>query len=176
MGARRIPTRTRPWLSLALIALVAAIVLVNFLRDGRSEPPAQPPPTPSQKTPEKIPVLLHILVIEADKKSDHLDKKVEQYKAAMPGFKGAKLLDELSATAEEGASVSLEIMRQNGKSRLLRVTVQDVTPDKTVKLRIAIDQMKFSADTTHKNGGTLVIHHPLSKDKALFLAVTPRVP
>jgi hypothetical protein len=140
---------------------------------ARSQPatPAPPPPTP----PEAKPVRIHILVIEGDKKSDHFDKKLEALRKAMPGYKGAKLLDELDASAEEGASVSLEILRQSGKSRLLRVTVQDVTPEKSVKLKVAIDALKFSTVTTHKNGATLVVRHPLSADKALFLAVTPKV-
>jgi hypothetical protein len=124
---------------------------------------------------QKIPVKLHILVMEADKRSDHLDKKLAPFKDAMPGFKGARLLDELDASAEEGASVSLEIMKKNGKSRLLRVTVDDVTPENAIKLKIAVDELKFSTHTTHKNGATLLIQHPLSKEKALFLAVTPRV-
>jgi hypothetical protein len=156
------------------VVITGSVVLANLLREARSEPPAQPPAA----VLEKVPVQLHILVIEADKKSDRIDKAIELYKPAMPGYRGGKLLDELNASAEEGASVSLEIMRQNGKSRLLRVTVEDVTPppEKNIKLRVAIDALKFNAETTHKNGATLLIHHPLSKDKALFLAVTPKVP
>jgi hypothetical protein len=144
-----------------------------------SQPAPQPPvltATAAHAPPAPTPVKIHILVIEADKKAEHFDKRLEPFRKAMPGYKGAKLLDELDASAEEGASVSLEILRQSGKSRLLRVTVQDVgDTTKTVKLKVAIDALKFSTVTTHKNGATLVVGHPLSGDKALFLAVTPKV-
>lgn len=120
-------------------------------------------------------VQIHILVIEADKKAEHFDKRVERYRNAMPGYKGATLLDELSATAEQGGSVSLGILRQSGKSRLLKVTVDAITPDQKIKLRVSVDGLKFNAQTTHKNGATLLVRHPMPGDKALFLAVTPRM-
>lgn len=120
-------------------------------------------------------VEIHIVVIEGDKRSSDFDLRLDALRAAMPGYSGAKLLDELSASAVEGSSVSLEILRESGAPRLLRVTVRKLEPDGTVKLRVAIDAFKFSADTTHKNGATLVVRCPLSDPKALFLAVTPKV-
>jgi hypothetical protein len=131
-------------------------------------------PMPSKK--EAKPVAIHILVIEGDKKGKELDKKIDaQLRSAMPGYGGAKVLDELTTSVEEGSSVSLEILRQSGVSRLLKVTVRNVDPNGTVHLTVAIDALKFSADTTHEKSGRFVVRHPLSEDKALFLAVTPKL-
>lgn len=125
---------------------------------------------------EAKPVAIHILVIEGDKKGKEVDKRIDAaLKSAMPGYTGAKVLDELTTSVEEGSSVSLEILRKSGESRLLKVTVRSVDPNGTVHLNVAIEALKFSADTTHEKSGRLVVRHPLSEDKALFLAVTPKL-
>jgi hypothetical protein len=56
---------------------------------------------------------------------------------------------------------------------MLTVKVLDVQSE-TIKLRVAIPDFKFSADTTHKKGGTILVAHKRGADEALFLAVTPR--
>lgn len=122
---------------------------------------------------ESKPVAINIYVIEADKKSSDFDDKLKDLKNAMPGYSGAKILDELNTKVEEGSSVSLEIMRRSGEARLMKVTVLDVDNQGTVKLHIAIDELKFSSDTTHKKGARLVVGKALSDTKALFLAVKP---
>ena len=137
---------------------------------------AQSPPA-SAAANEPKPVKLHILVIEADKKSGDWDKRIADMRSAMPGYKSAKVLDELEASTEEKSSVSLEIMRQSGQPRLLKVSVRKVEADKTVKLRLEIEALKFKMDTTHEKGvGRIVVAKPMPGDKALFFAVTPASP
>jgi hypothetical protein len=132
----------------------------------------------AQQAPDKKeskPVAINILVIEGDEKQGSFDPRLERLKKSMPGYTGAKLLDELRTNVEEGSSVSLEIMKQSGQSRLLRVTVQNVEPNGTVRLQVAIDALKLKTDTTHEKGATFMVRHPMPGNKALFLAVTPKL-
>jgi hypothetical protein len=133
---------------------------------------AQVPEREQQKAPQSVSV--NILVIEGDSKKGDFDPRLEKLKNALPGVKGAKVLDELKTKSEEGSSVSLEIMRQSGDARLLKVMVRKVEPDGSIRLRLVIEALKFSIDTKHENGATIVVRHPLSEDKSLFLAVTPK--
>lgn len=121
------------------------------------------------------PVQLNILVVEADKAGKGFPERLAPYKDGMPGFTGGKLLDELNTATEEGSSVSLEILKQSGESRILKVTVRKVEADSTVKLRVAIAALKLQIDTTHEKSGTVIVAHELSKQKALFLVITPKV-
>jgi hypothetical protein len=125
-------------------------------------------------------VAINILVIEADKKSTTFDKQVEPLKGSLPGYTGGKVLDELKTSIEVGSSVSLEIARQSGEKRLLKVTLRKVAPDGSIRLRVAIDAIKFDSDTTHPkkpdgSHGTIVVGKAISAEKALFLAVTPQL-
>lgn len=121
-------------------------------------------------------VQLHILVIEASKEKGPIDPRLESLKDNMLGYTAAKVVDEVSAKADEGSSVSMEIVRKSKEPRLLKVTVLKVTPDKNITMKVAIDAIKFSAEPTHKSGSTFLLGHKLPNDKALFLAVTPKVP
>lgn len=148
--------------------LQAALLALFVIGASRASSAQAPKRSPRQ-------VQIHILVIEGDKTSSDFEKSLERWRNAMPGYTGAKLVDELNATVEEDSSVSLEILRRSGTPRLLRVTVRKIEPDHTVKLRVAIDALKLSTDTTHKNGATLVVGNPLSGTRALFLAITPKL-
>jgi hypothetical protein len=127
------------------------------------------------------PVTVHIQVIEASKKGD-FDKRLAALKTperdALPGYEGAKLVDEVEAQIEPGASVSLEIM---SKSKVLKVTLLKVDPDQTIRLKVAIDAFKFSAETKHQKGkaatghSMVMVGHPTGKESAVFLAVTPKL-
>ena len=119
------------------------------------------------------PVNIRVQVIEGTNKSTEQDPRIASLKTAIVGYTGAKLLDELEVKVEPKASISLEIL---GRSQILKVTVLDVDKDGTVKLRVAIDSFKFSANTTHKkNNATVVLAHKTGPDTALFLAVTPKL-
>ncbi len=118
-------------------------------------------------------VNIHIQVIEASTSSKKFDPALVKLKKAFRGYQGARLVDQLEAKVKKGASVSLQILR---KSRLLRVTFKERNPDGSVKLNVAIDALKFSADTTHKNkNATVVVSHETSATTAVFLAVTPKL-
>lgn len=176
------------WLRAALVALgpivlyASAPALPSLTFGVRAALADTPPAAPAgeahkEAAPAKqTKVAVHIVVIEADKKSKEMDKRAEPFRKKMPGYEGAKVLDELTAPVEEGSSVSLEIMKKSKEPRLLKVTVQKVEPDKSTSLHVSIDALKFDADTRHKNNGTLLVAKPLSDSKALFLAITPKVP
>lgn len=120
---------------------------------------------------QATPVTVRIQVIEARKKGA-FDPKITSLKSAMPGYEGAKLVDELETKVEPGGSVSLEIL---DKKRVLKVTVVDVAADGVVKLKLDIDAFKMSTTTKHvRDNATVVVAKPLDADKALFLAVTTR--
>src|SRR5690349_18076881 len=77
------------------------------------------------QAPEAKRVAINIVVIEADKKSKNFDERLAPLRKAIPeNYTGAKILDDLKTSAEEGSSVSLEISRSSGEARLLRVTVR----------------------------------------------------
>lgn len=117
---------------------------------------------------------VRIQVIEATKKSETLDPKLEPLRKNILnlGWKGAKLLDELETAVEPKATISLDILN---KQHMLKVTVLSVEND-TVKLKVEIPEFKFSANTTHKKGmATVLVAKDTGPDTALFLAVTPKI-
>lgn len=125
-------------------------------------------------------VQLHLVVIEASKagetaRPDAVAPKVfEQIKEF--GYPSVRVVDSLDATVEDEASISLQISPNPGDERakqMLKVTVIDKKADVT-KLKIALPSMKFSAETEHKKGGTILVAARKTKDGALFLAVTPK--
>lgn len=121
---------------------------------------------------EVKPVTIRIKIIEA-KKTGSFDPKLESFRAALPGFDGAKLLDELETKVEPGGAVSLEIL---DKKRVLKVTVLEVQKDATVKLKVEIEAFKFSANTTHlRDKATTIVGKMIEKDTGLYLAVTTRL-
>ena len=116
---------------------------------------------------------IRIQVIEATKSGKGFDKRLAKLKDGIVGYNGAKLVDEIVAKVEPGASVSLEILK---RSQVLKVKLREVQPDGTVKLSVAIEAFKFAANTTHKKGrATVLVAHRTGKDTALFLAVTPEI-
>lgn len=117
------------------------------------------------------PVTVRIQVIEAQKKGT-VDPKIASLASAMPGYEGAKLVDELETKVEPGGSVSLEIL---DKKRVLKVTVVEVDKAGVVKLKLEIEAFKMSTSTKHvRDNATVVVGKPLDADKGLFLAVTTR--
>lgn len=132
---------------------------------------------PSAAPAKDGPVQVHILVIEASKKGSGYDPKLDTAKLSSQikdaGFPKATVLDALQASVEPDAQVSLQIRGMPEKSRMLTVKVLEVQADDTIRLRLAIPEFKFSADTTHKKGGTILVAHKRGPDEALFLAVTP---
>ena len=118
-------------------------------------------------------VKIEVQVIEASTKLKKFDPKLAKLKKAFRGFSGATIVDELQASVSQGSSISLEILR---KSRLLKVTFRELAKDGSIKLRVAIDAFKFSAETVHKKkNATVVVAHETSETSAIFLAVTPKL-
>lgn len=108
-------------------------------------------------------------------KTGPLDKRLAYLKNRLPGFTGARLLDEIERVVEKKASVSMEIL---DKSKVLKVTVTKVEPE-LVRLSLAIEAFNFKTSTTHTRGNATVVvgwPQPNTKDpnKALFVAVSPR--
>lgn len=132
---------------------------------------------PASSPAQAGPVQVDILVIEASKKGSGYDPKLDAAKLSGQlkdaGFPKATVLDALQATVEPDAQVSLQIRGMPEKSRMLTVKVLEVQADGTIRLRLAMPDFKFSADTTHKKGGTILVAHKRGADEALFLAVTP---
>ncbi len=117
------------------------------------------------------PITVRIQVIEANKKGQ-VDPKIASLKSAMPGYEGAKLVDELETKVEPGGSVSLEIL---DKKQVLKVTVVEVDKDGVVKLKLEVAAFKMATSTKHvRDNATVVVGKPLDGDKGLFLAVTTR--
>lgn len=121
------------------------------------------------------PVQIKISVIEASKRSKTFDPRIGALEKGIVGFSGAKLLDEVSAKVEPGASVSIEFRAGERKRReMLRVTVRDAKAAGPIQLTVEIVAFKFEATTTHKkSGATVFVAHPTGDDTALFLAITP---
>ena len=118
-------------------------------------------------------IKIQVQVIEASTQSKGIDPQLSKLKKAFRGYKSAKLVDKLEAKVQKGSSISLEILR---KSRLLSVTFQELKPDGSIQLKVAIDAFKFSAQTTHKKkNATVVVAHETSDSSAIFLAVTPKL-
>jgi len=118
-------------------------------------------------------IKIHVQVIEASTKTKGIDPQLKKLKKAFRGYQGAKIVDQLEATVVKGSSISLEILR---KSRLLSVTFKDLAKDGSIRLKVAIDAFKFSAETTHKKkNATVVLAHETSDTSAIFLAVTPKL-
>lgn len=116
------------------------------------------------------PVKIQIKVIEASRTSKKFDKKLESLKDKLPGYTGARLVDELDAKADVGGAVTLEIKE---RKQILKVKVLEFKKD-VVKLEVSIPQLKLSTKTTHKkNNATFIVAHKTGKDTALFLAITP---
>ena len=90
------------------------------------------------------------------------------------GFEGAKLIDALEGRKVAlNASVTLEIRAQADQpKKSLKVTLLDVAAG-TVKLKIAIPELKFETNTTHRNGGAFMIALGKTSQKTTFLAVIP---
>lgn len=120
---------------------------------------------------QAAPVTIRIQVIEATK-TGAFDPRLAALKDKIPGFDGAKLMDELETKVEPGASVSLEIL---DKKRVLKVTVEKLEPNGTVKLKLEIEAFKFAASTTHlRDRAMTIVGKKLDKDTSLYLAVTTR--
>jgi len=119
------------------------------------------------------PVTVRIAVIEVTK-TGNFDPRIAAFKSKLPGFDGAKLVDELESKVDPGSSVSLQI---RDKKQVLKVTVDKVEADGTVKLKVEIEAFKFSMNTTHLRDKATVIVGKMLDDKVtgLYLAVTTRV-
>lgn len=116
----------------------------------------------------KEPVSVHIQVIEATR-TGTFDPRLSALKGSLPGYQGAKLVDEITTNVDKGSSVSVEIL---GRTKMLKVTPLKIDPD-AIRLKLDIEAMKFSIKTTHKKGNATVVLAITSGDKARFLAVTP---
>lgn len=120
---------------------------------------------------QAAPVTVRIQVVDAQKKGA-FDPKLSALRSALPGYEGAKLVDELETKVEPGSSVSLQVL---DKTAILKVTVVDVDKDGVVRLKLEIDAFKLSTTTKHvRDNATAVVAKPLEGDKAVFLAVTTR--
>ena len=125
-------------------------------------------------------VAVSIVVIEASKATKGMDKRLDELKLTATladyGYTQAKVMDELETQVALDASVSLEILKQGGQARNLKVTVLQVdAKNDTVKLEVSIPEFEFKTTTSHKKGGRLMVAHKRGKDTALFLAVTPKL-
>jgi len=123
---------------------------------------------------------VNIVVIEAAKSGQGIDKRIQELKLNGPiedaGYTQAKVMDELETQVARESSVTLEILKKGGKARNLKVTVLDVdVKNDAVKLEVSIPEFDFKTTTNHKKGGRLMVAHKRSKDSALFLAVTPKL-
>lgn len=117
-------------------------------------------------------VSVRIQVIEAQRKGGVFEDRLQPLRAALEGYEGAKLVDEVETQVEPGSSVSLQILK---KSQMLKVTVRKMLPDGTIKLRLAIEAIKFETDTTHQKGSaTVLVGFKTDKGTSMFLAVTPK--
>lgn len=119
-------------------------------------------------------VNVNILVVEATTKGSIKDKRLAKIvtKIQRTGFKGARVLDDLNANnIEEGSRVSLQMpsKKQNLAVQVLKVN------KKKVKLKISLDKTSFSTSAEHTDGAMLLLVMSKKGDKALMLAVTPRI-
>lgn len=129
---------------------------------------------------EASPVSVGIVVIEASRSGKTIDPRVKglklDKKLGQLGFKSAKVMDELNAKVELGAQISLEILKKTGKPKMLKVKVLEANRKTgTVKLNVAVPELEFDTQTTHKKGGTLMLTIPSGKAKRLFMAVSPKL-
>lgn len=154
------PSILRMWPGLAVFALLALLA-----------------PRPAAAGPE---VRIGIVVIEAAKSGGKPDARLKQLKLAGKvqdlGYPSARVMDELRTKVGLDSSVTLEILGKSGKPRTLKVKVLEANPKtQKVRLKIAIPELRFETTTEHVEGGTFMVAHKRPKNRALFLAVTPKL-
>jgi hypothetical protein len=118
-------------------------------------------------------VKVNILVIEAKQSKGDFDPRVQKLKSKIErsGYKSARVLDELSHhEIEVGSRVSLQMP---SRKQTLSVRVLEVTKEKKIRLKVAIEGMKFETTTEHPNGGILLLGIEKDEKTALMLGVTP---
>ena len=148
------------WPGLALAALLALLA-----------------PAPALAAPE---VEVTIVVVDAAKAPGKVDPRLAQLKLAGKvtdlGYPTARVMDELKTKVALDASVSLQILGKSGQPRMLKVKVVEANEKtKKVRLQIAIPELKFETTTQHIDGGTFMVAHKRPENRAIFLAVTPKL-
>ncbi len=126
----------------------------------------------------RVSVRVEVLVVEASRQGQSFDPRLRHKVAPTlksAGYKSGKVLDERTTRVRPDEPVRLGILRRTKKPQTLEVTLVKVRKDKTIQLRIQIPESKFKTKTEHKNGGTFAVAIRTEADKAIFLAITPRL-
>ena len=171
----------RPTSKIALAASIAMCAALATLHSAEAQKPPAKAQTPAplktaakKKVSARVPI--KIQVIEANIAPGKADPRLAELMKSMPGYKSARIVDELLRTVAVGSTVSLQYLKTD-KTKIVKVEVLSANAE-AVKLSLEA-QFKTLAKTktTHRKGrATVMFGKKIDAKRALFLAVTPTLP